>query len=216
MASVALRRAVTSIVSPKTTTTANVVTVTAASSNARELVPHKFDLATAADLDTPAKVALALERSQRNTADSTQSARSLPVLGGVYWPDITFALGVKQTFAHGIQGQVAFLACEPRPTFATWVKSTAYAKGAIVQPATFNGYWFVCSTAGTSNTTEPAWVTIVGATTGDGTAVWTCCGPIAPVIYETAQDASNGRITLAASNPCTVDLWLFPKAEAGR
>lgn len=44
--------------------------------------------------------------------------------------------------------------------------------GSVVKPTTFNGRHFECITAGTTGATEPAWNTILGATTNDGTAVW--------------------------------------------
>lgn len=57
-----------------------------------------------------------------------------------------------------------------------WKASTVYAVGDEVHPTTNNGYYYKCSTAGTSHTTEPTWGTTVGGTTseGGGTVVWTC------------------------------------------
>lgn len=53
--------------------------------------------------------------------------------------------------------------------------NTAYAVGAIVEPAGGNGYLYQCSKAGTT-ATPPRFLTTVGATIADGTAVWTCLG----------------------------------------
>ena len=49
-----------------------------------------------------------------------------------------------------------------------------------VSPTTANqnGSWFQCTTAGTTGDTEPAWPTNQGDTVTDGTAVWTCMGPV--------------------------------------
>ena len=64
---------------------------------------------------------------------------------------------------------------------ATWSPSTAYtastppAAPTVVLPteANRNGYRYICTTGGTSGTTEPAWPTTVGATVFDGTVTWT-------------------------------------------
>lgn len=53
--------------------------------------------------------------------------------------------------------------------------NTAYALGTIVEPAGGNGYIYQCTTAGTT-ATPPRFLTTVGATIADGTAVWTCLG----------------------------------------
>lgn len=54
--------------------------------------------------------------------------------------------------------------------------NTAYAQGAIVEPAGGNGYLYQCSKAGSSAASAPRFVTTIGATIADGTAVWTCLG----------------------------------------
>ena len=51
---------------------------------------------------------------------------------------------------------------------------TAYTLGQFVLPATPNNYVYVCTTAGTSDSSAPTFGTTVGGTTTDGTAVWTC------------------------------------------
>jgi hypothetical protein len=56
---------------------------------------------------------------------------------------------------------------------ATWAANSSYALNGKVQPTISNSRYFVCTTAGTSGGTEPSWNTTVGATTTDGTAVWT-------------------------------------------
>ena len=54
-----------------------------------------------------------------------------------------------------------------------WEAETAY-DGDKVTPTTANGYYYECTTAGTSDTTEPTWPTTADATVEDGTATWTC------------------------------------------
>ena len=60
----------------------------------------------------------------------------------------------------------------------TWAASTAYAVGDYVMPtqANMNGWYFECTTAGTSGTTEPTWPDALNATVDDGTVVWTASG----------------------------------------
>lgn len=55
-----------------------------------------------------------------------------------------------------------------------WTASTAYAADARVCQTTDDGSIFVCTTAGTSDATEPTWVETQGETTTDGTVTWTC------------------------------------------
>ena len=55
-----------------------------------------------------------------------------------------------------------------------WAASTSYAVGDIVIPSTANGYTYECTTAGTSDSSEPTWGTTVGGTTTDNTVTWTC------------------------------------------
>lgn len=54
--------------------------------------------------------------------------------------------------------------------------STAYALGALVIPRgpSLNGYYYECTTAGTSAAAPPTWGTTPGGTTNDGGVVWTC------------------------------------------
>ncbi len=57
-----------------------------------------------------------------------------------------------------------------------WVKSTAYVVGDYVRPtslSTFTGLTYKCTTAGTSDTTEPTWPTDADDTVADGGATWT-------------------------------------------
>ncbi len=57
-----------------------------------------------------------------------------------------------------------------------WAASTAYAVDAEVSPGTYNGRIFICTTAGTSHSSEPAWDTDIDDPTSEGpdTLVWTC------------------------------------------
>ncbi|TAL17042.1 hypothetical protein EPN96_06595 [bacterium] len=59
---------------------------------------------------------------------------------------------------------------------AARANTTAYSLGALVKPATANGFVYKCSTAGTSGGSAPVFPSIVGATVTDGTVVWTNFG----------------------------------------
>lgn len=68
---------------------------------------------------------------------------------------------------------------------AAWPASTAVTAkvagfaevGTVVKPTTANGAHFVCTTAGTTGASEPAWDATIGNTTADNTAVWTAIKP---------------------------------------
>lgn len=65
---------------------------------------------------------------------------------------------------------------------AAWAATTAYTAieegdrkvGDRVKPTTANGFWYACTTAGTSGASEPTWPTTIGNTVTDGTVEWTC------------------------------------------
>lgn len=61
-------------------------------------------------------------------------------------------------------------------TPATRANTTAYSLGDRIVPATPNGLYYKCTTAGTSGGSIPTYPTTVGDTVTDGTAVWTCMG----------------------------------------
>jgi hypothetical protein len=63
----------------------------------------------------------------------------------------------------------------PVEILPAWTASTAYTVGETVEPTVDNGFRYACSTAGTSDTTEPAsWPTSgIGSTVVDGTVIWT-------------------------------------------
>lgn len=96
----------------------------------RELVPMREEMFVGETaLDSPAKVAGALHRIQRHMNETTQAARSLPFLGGAYWPNVAFKANTATTMAHGITGgvDVAWAMFSPRPAGAN--------AAAVVAPA---------------------------------------------------------------------------------
>jgi uncharacterized phiE125 gp8 family phage protein len=68
----------------------------------------------------------------------------------------------------------------------TWAASTAYAENDIILPATINGLAYECTSAGTSNATEPTWPRTIGGTVVDNGATWTAKGPSVPEQLRTA------------------------------
>jgi hypothetical protein len=52
-------------------------------------------------------------------------------------------------------------------------RSTAYTTAMLRKPPTPTGFWYRCSTAGTTAATAPTYGTTLGGTTTDGTSVWT-------------------------------------------
>ena len=62
----------------------------------------------------------------------------------------------------------------PTLTTPVWTLNTSYSLGQIVKPVSANGFIYICTTAGTSNSTEPTWPTTpIGQTVSDNTVVWT-------------------------------------------
>ena len=57
---------------------------------------------------------------------------------------------------------------------ADWLATTAYSLLDEAKPTVDNGYWYECTAAGTSASTEPTWPTVIGGTVVDGTVTWTC------------------------------------------
>ena len=63
---------------------------------------------------------------------------------------------------------------ETLPQPSTWAASTAYSVGDYVIPTTPNGYFYVCTVAGTSDTSEPTWPATIDDTVVDNTVTWKC------------------------------------------
>ena len=78
---------------------------------------------------------------------------------------------------------------------SAWAESTAYNVGDIVRAVTaqVSGLFFKCTTAGTSEATEPKWGTDIGSTTTDNTCVWTA---ISSAFEELASLSPNAIIEL--------------------
>lgn len=62
----------------------------------------------------------------------------------------------------------------PDPAPSAWQASTTYSVGDLVQATSPGGvYYFECTTAGQSDSTEPSWLLTEGQTVTDGGVTWT-------------------------------------------
>ena len=76
-------------------------------------------------------------------------------------------------------------------SIAAAARSTAYSVGNVRKPAVANGWWYRCTTAGTTAATEPTWGQTQGGTTTDGTCVWTA--DITPIVTHVHRYAHMTR-----------------------
>lgn len=111
--------------------------------------------------------------------------------------------------------------------YTTWAITTAYVVGDQVLPPTANGFYYKCTTAGTTAGSPPVFPTTIGTTVTDGTVTWTCWGntatgniPTTAVflgnsggletytnLLATLTSASYGRIALAANDATSLAAW---------
>lgn len=98
--------------------------------------------------------------------------------------------------------------------YTRWAGSTGYTVGQYVYPlANTSGFYYRCTSAGTSAAFESAWPTTIGATLNDGGVIWQCkgFGGLAPYPTTTAGYFAGGAVqTFELSvddihNPYTVD-----------
>jgi len=105
---------------------------------------------------------------EEDSLHSKAFARILYCLGEGEWEGLVD--GDKSVFINGtpLQGPDGFNPYR-------WEASNAYVLGEVAEPSVSNGHIYKVTTAGTSGVAEPAWGTVVGGTTADGTGslVWT-------------------------------------------
>jgi hypothetical protein len=100
-------------------------------------------------------------------------------LSGFVFPDTSAQLGLGQSTPRPVHGcsAVTVVAGGLTGTIPSRANTTAYALGAVYQPATPNSRWYMCTVAGTSAGTPPTFTTD-GTTFTDGTATFRDMGLI--------------------------------------
>ena len=66
----------------------------------------------------------------------------------------------------------------------TWSSKASFSVGQSVLPTVVgaSGFFYACTTAGSTGTTEPAWTTTVGSVVVDGTVFWTCVSNVSAAL----------------------------------
>ena len=91
-----------------------------------------------------------------------------------------------------------------------WVAATVRVVGDIIRPTSFNSHTYICTTAGTSAAvTEPTWSTTNGATTTDGTAVFTTFD-MKTYAVKAPQGATVPYVTFGLETDVTIGTFATP------
>ncbi len=104
-----------------------------------------------------------------------------------YNPADSFSIHLNDSRLLKIKQLLSFTKCVMRveddgkihilvPTISTstaWQASTSYSLNDTIVPTTLNDYEYICTTAGTSDSSEPTWPTGIGDTVADNDVVWT-------------------------------------------
>lgn len=94
----------------------------------------------------------------------------------------------------------------PTQAVAVWQAITAYALNDEARTVSKLGYYFKCTTAGTSGATEPSWATAstTGDTIVDGTVTWTNIGKLHETTEVKLALTEAGLATAVAGDPLTI------------
>lgn len=98
-------------------------------------------------------------------------------------------------------------------TATIWVASTPISTGIYVQPTTPNGFIYKVTKAGTTNSSEPSWITSEGSVVTDGTIEYLAVlidkkpntQEILGLAHKTATDGTNAN--LAGGNFATISVY---------
>lgn len=121
-----------------------------------------------------------------NLAASTWYARAYDLLTGELQGSATSGVGAFQIPLPITQTDKNHFVTVLPEQGTDWQASTVYSLDDLVLPTDLfsTPYYFVCTTAGTSDSTEPTWNPSIGVSTTDGTAVWEMQeGLIAPITH---------------------------------
>lgn len=88
----------------------------------------------------------------------------------------------------------------------TWAASTAYTTSSNVFPTSKNGYYYACTTAGTSAATQPTWPTVPGNTVTDGTVTWTCHA-VQGKLTQNGTAISFPQSSASQGTPTYIGIW---------
>lgn len=102
---------------------------------------------------------------------------------------VWFNIGTSLSTAPALFGELFPTWIDPSTTPAAWTKSNPYTSGQVIMDPF--GNIEVVTTAGTSNTTPPAWNPSSGQTTTDDSVTWTNEGPWKPVAVFTLGTGQN-------------------------
>ena len=170
-----------------------------------------------------------LHRGTYQAVLAGKTARLQETLQEVYTAECRADLGDDADGSEPEHELLPGFGCKVRLDPPFWAAESAYTArpagdaglGSVVKPTTENGAQFIATTAGTSGLTEPAWDSTPGATTADGTVVWTAIealtksGTVTSVIDRRRFIDDNRAEAPIASNGGTSTLFPITAVNQG-
>lgn len=102
----------------------------------------------------------------------------------------------------------------------SWTTLTAYTAASpisFVVPTASNGFYYKCTTPGTTAAGQPTWPTTIGATVADGTVTWTCWGKVLTgnaTTWGGSAGAESIATLLTVLNPTSYDRIVCSQNDA--